>query len=274
MTMNFFTLGIFVTAATGAGLAGISCGLVGAFVMRMNLSSLGFTMSHAAFAGAALGLVLGTNSLYTAIGLSLLVAALLGPVAEKSKLPANVIMGITFPLSMGLAFVFLHFAPETAMSSKALSLLWGSILAMTGSDVVKLALLSGITILIIGVFFKEFEALTFDRKLAESSGINTRPFYYALLFLTGLTVSLSLKLVGGLLVFALLVTPSSVAYQFFYDMRKIALISPLLGALFSLSGMVLSFGFDLPVGASIALVASSGFGFSVLVSPKRQRGSE
>lgn len=253
-------------------MAGLCCGLMGSFVMRMNLSSVGFTMSHAAFAGAALGLFLQINPMFSAIGLSLLVAALLGPLTETSRLPANVIMGITFPLTMALALIFLRFAPETAMSSTALSLLWGSILSITRLDVYYLAALSLSIIVVVGLFFKEFEAIVFDEKLAESSGINTRPFFYVILFLTGITVSLSLKLVGGLLVFALMINPASAAFQFFYDMRKIIVFSPLLGALFALGGIYLSYLFDLPVGASIALISTSLFGLAVTLSPKRRKG--
>ena len=238
----------------------------------MELSSAGFTMTHAAFAGAALGLVLGIDPMYSAMGVSVLVAAGLGPVAEQSKLPPNVILGITFPLTMALALILLNFAPDTAMSSTALSLLWGSVLGMTMGDVLHIGILAFVMILLVTVFFKEFQSIVFDRKLAESSGINTKPFFYAILFLTGITVSLSLKLVGGLLVFALMINPSSAAYQFFYDIKKILLISPLFGAVFAFGGLYLSFLVDFPVGASIALVSTMGFAGAVLLSPKRRRG--
>jgi ABC-type Mn2+/Zn2+ transport system permease subunit len=270
--MLFFPFKIFLTASVGAALAGVACGLIGSFVIRMNLASVGFTMSHAAFAGAALGLLLPINPLICAIAFSILVAALLGPATEKAKLPVNIIMGITFPLTMALALIFLRYAPETAMSSNAMSLLWGSILGMTNTDVAKLAALTLFMILVITLFFKEFEALTFDRKLARSSGINTKPFFYTILFLTGITVSLSLKLVGGLLVFALIINPASAAYQLFYDMKKILLLSPVLGGLFAIAGILLSFYLNLPVGASIALASTIGFALAVGISPKRRRG--
>jgi len=85
-------------------------------------------------------------------------------------------------------------------------------------------------------------------------------------------VAFSIKLVGGLLIFALIVNPASAAYQFFYDFKKILIFSPLFGIFFSLSGLVLSFLLDLPVGSAIAMVSSVGFGISVLLSPKRRKG--
>lgn len=263
---------LILLAVTGAVLTGISCSLVGSFVVRMNLSSLGFAMSHAAFAGAALGLVLSVDPLIVAIVFSTGVAILLGPLAEKAKLPTNVILGILFSLMISLGLIFLNLVPQTAMSSTALSILWGSILGMTVENILKLFMLTVGIILIFILFFKEFQSIMFSRKLAEASGINTKPFYYLILFLTGITVAFSLKLVGGLLVFALMVNPASSAYQFFYDMKKITLFSPVIGVLCCITGVAVSFLLDLPTGSSIAIVSSVVFGVSVLLSPKRRRG--
>lgn len=263
---------LIVLAVTGAVLTGLSCSLVGSFVVRMNLSSLGFAMSHAAFAGAALGLVLSVDPLLVAIGFSTGVALLLGPLAEKAKLPTNVILGILFSLMISLGLIFLNLVPQTAMSSTALSILWGSILGMTVENTLKLLMLTVGIILVFVLFFKEFQSIMFSRKLAEASGINTKPFYYLILFLTGITVAFSLKLVGGLLVFALMVNPASSAYQFFYDMKKIIFLSPVIGVLCCITGVVVSFLLDLPTGSSIAIVSSVVFGVSVLLSPKRRRG--
>ncbi len=263
---------LILFAVMGALLVGISCSLVGSFVVRMNLSSLGFCMSHAAFAGAALGLVLSFNPLAIAILFSVLVALILGPIAEKAKLDTNVVIGILFSLTISLGLIFLNFTPGTAMSSSALSLLWGSIFGITGVDVLRLAVIAAVIILVVILFFKEFQAIMFSRKMAEASGINTEPFYYLILFLTGITVALSLKLVGGLLVFALIVNPTSSAYQFSYDMKKIMIFSPLIGVCCCLLGIVLSFYLDFPTGASIAIISSLIFGVSVLLSPKRRRG--
>jgi len=262
---------VLITLA-GAALAGIACGLIGVFVVRMNLTSVGFTMSHAAFAGAALGLILSVNPLLMAIGFSIAVAALLGPISRRAKLSAEVIMGVAFPLSMALALIFLNFAPGTAMSSSALSLLWGSLLGMSFSDLLKLLFLTAFMTLLVILFAKEFQALMFERKLAKASGIPTEPFYYLILFLTGFTVSLALKLVGGLLIFTLMVNPASTIYQFSYDLKRILVLSPILGAGFALLGVFGSFLFNLPLGGSIAILSTLAFAAAVVVSPKRRKG--
>lgn len=256
----------------GASLAGIACSLMGVFVVRMKLSSLGFCMSHAAFAGSALGLVLSFNPLLMALIFSTLIAFILGPLAEKARLHTDVILGVLFSLTMSLGLIFLNLAPGTAMSSTAMSILWGSILGMRGSDVGRLATLTAIVIALMTILSKEFRAMMFNRKMAEASGIPTKPLYYLILFLTGVTVSLSLKLIGGLLIFALLVSPASTAYQFFYDIKKIILFSPLFGVGACLVGIMISFLADLPIGSSIAVVSSITFGMAVIFSPKRRKG--
>ncbi|MBU7018678.1 MAG: metal ABC transporter permease [Theionarchaea archaeon] len=262
---------LIISIIAGAVLTGITCSLVGSFVVRMNLSSLGFAMSHAAFAGAALGLLLSIEPLFVAVVFSTGVAVLLGPLTEKAKLPANVILGIVFSLMISLGLIFLSILPQAAISSQALSILWGSILSMTMETILRLLILTVVVVLIFFMFFKEFQSIMFSRKLAESSGINTKPFYYLILFLTGITVAFSLKLVGGLLVFALMVNPASSAYQFFYDMKKITIFSPVIGVLSCILGVAVSFLLDLPTGSSIAIVSSGFFALSVLISPKRRR---
>ena len=218
--MIMLPAGIIVKTLIGAALAGVACSLIGTFVVRMKVSSIGFCMSHAAFAGAAFGVLITYDPLLCAMIFSIVTAFILGPVTEKAKLHSDTILGIAFSLTLALEMLFLGFAPGSPLTSTALSVLWGSILGITTGNLINLAILtSGIIILSI-LFSKEFRALMFDRKMAEESGINTKPFYYLILFLTGITVSLSLKLVGGLLIFALIVNPTSAAYQFCYDIKK------------------------------------------------------
>ncbi|MCL6641741.1 MAG: metal ABC transporter permease [Candidatus Bipolaricaulota bacterium] len=262
---------LIFTLLGGAALTGATCGLLGTFVVRLRLSSLGFTMSHAAFAGAALGLALGIEPLTLALIGAILTAAVLGPVAERAKLPADVITGVLFPLTMALGLIFLYLAPGTAMSSSALGLLWGSLFAMAGEDLLRLLGLAGAIALTVWLFFKEFQALLFDRKLAEESGVPTRPFYYLILFLTGVTIALALRLVGGLLVFVLLQSPAATAFQFSYDLKKIFFWAALLGVIYASMGLGLSFALDLPLGSAIVLVSTLGFGLAVWSSPKRRR---
>jgi len=252
-------------------LAGFLMGLIGVFVVRMRLSAIGYSMSHGAFAGAALGVATATNPLATGLLFASATAFLIGPIADKARLHADTITSIVFPLNMALAFVFLTLTPAVGLSSQVANVLWGSIISMTNSDLVYLTTLFAATIAIIYFIWKELFAIMFNRKLAEADGINTKPFIYLIILLSGVVVTFSLKLVGGLLIYALLFNPASTALQFLENMRAIVIASPLIGMATTVSGLLVSLALDLPVGSCIVIVSTIVFAIALLLSPKRRR---
>ncbi len=266
---------IVLPTLLGSLLVGAMCSSIGTFVVRMKLSSLGFAMSHAAFAGAALGLMISSvDPIWTAVLFGVLMAAALGPIADVSGLQVDTIVGATFPVTMALGLIFISKAPSSGIGSGALSLLWGSVLGITMGQV---ALLTVVFVLMLGVlvlFGKQFFALLLDRKLARASGLDTTRAFYVLLFLVAVVVAVSLRVTGGLLIYALMILPASAAFLWAYDIKKVFLVAPLLGVLSALSGFLLSLGADLPIGASIALCCAAVFFGSILLSPKRRRGRD
>ncbi len=266
-------MGLLAPTLVGSLLAGVLCATMGVFVVRLHLSSLGFAMSHAAFAGAALGLLVPLlDPLALAIAAAVLVALLLGPLVEASRFNPDTVLGAVFPVFMALGLIFVHLAPDGAVGSGALSLLWGSVLGVSKGDVVRLAVLAGGVLVLLFAVGKEALALLLDRRLAAASGINTRFVTYIILFLTAITVAVSLKITGGLLVYTMMILPASAAFALLHDIKKVLLLAPLLGALASLGGFFLSLGADLPIGASITLAAAGILLLAVALSPKRRRG--
>jgi len=255
-------------------LAGFLMGLIGVFVVRMRLSAIGYSMSHGAFAGAALGVATATNPLATGLLFASATAFLIGPIADKARLHVDTITSIVFPLNMALAFVFLTLTPEIGLTSQVANVLWGSIISMTNSDLVYLATLFAATVAIVYFIWKELFAIMFNRKLAEADGINTKPFIYLIIFLAGVVITFSLKLVGGLLIYALIFNPASTVLQFSENMRKIVVYSPLVGMTTTVSGLIVSRFFDLPVGSCIVIVSTIVFAIALLLSPKRRKKEE
>jgi len=265
---------IVLPTLLGSLLAGIVCSMVGTLVVRMNLSSLGFAMSHAAFAGAALGIMLSLpEPTWLAVIFSLATAAVLGPLADVSRMNTDTVVGAIFPLAMALGLVFLSKAPSSGIGSGALALLWGSVLGITMSQVATLAIVFVAVLMIVFLFGKEFLALLLHRKLAQASGINTRAVSYAVLFMVAVVVAVSMRVTGGLLIYALMILPSSAAFQWVYDIKKVFLLAPALGITSAMCGFALSLGADLPIGSSIALCAACVFLLSTAASPKRRRAS-
>jgi ABC-type Mn2+/Zn2+ transport system permease subunit len=261
-------------ALLGCILAGFLTGLMGVFVVKMKLTAIGYSMSHGAFAGAALGVATSLNPLITALSFASITAFLIGPIADKARLHADTITSIVFPLNMALAFVFLTLTPEIGLTSQVANVLWGSIVSLTNIDLVYMVTLCAGTMAIIYFVWKELFAIMFNRKLAEADGINTKPFVYMIILISGVVVTFSIKLVGGLLIYALLFNPASSALQFLEDMKKIIVVSPLIGIGANISGLMVSLFLDIPVGSCIVLVSTIIFGITVLLSPKRKRKME
>ena len=272
--MIWLEFAIMQRALIACILAGFLMGLIGVFVVRMRLSAIGYSMSHGAFAGAALGIATATNPLVTGLLFASATAFLIGPIADKARLHADTITSIVFPLNMALAFVFLTLTPEVGLSSQVANVLWGSIISMTNSDLVYLTTLFAATLAIIYFVWKELFAIMFNRKLAEADGINTKPFIYLIIFLAGVVITFSLKLVGGLLIYALIFNPASTALQFSENMRKVVIASPLIGMSTTVLGLVVSLFFDLPVGSCIVIVSTIVFVIALILSPKRRRKEE
>jgi ABC-type Mn2+/Zn2+ transport system permease subunit len=114
----------------------------------------------------------------------------------------------------------------------------------------------------------------FNRKLAEADGISTKPFIYLIIFLAGVVITFSLKLVGGLLIYALIFNPASTMLQFSENMRKVVIASPIVGMATTVSGLFVSLIFDFPVGSCIVIVSTIVFAVALLLSPKRRRKEE
>ena len=272
--MIWLQIELMQRALLGCILAGFLTGLMGVFVVKMKLTAIGYSMSHGAFAGAALGVATSMNPLITALSFASITAFLIGPIADKARLHADTITSIVFPLNMALAFVFLTLTPEIGLTSQVANVLWGSIISLTNNDLVYMITLCASTMAIIYFIWKELFAIMFNRKLAEADGINTKPFIYLIILISGIVVTFSIKLVGGLLIYALLFNPASSALQFLEDMRKIIVVSPLIGIGSNISGLLVSLFLDVPVGSCIVLVSTVIFGITVLLSPKRKRKME
>jgi manganese/iron transport system permease protein len=249
-------------------LGGIACSIIGVFVVLMHMPFIGVCMSHAAFAGAMLGLWLGFDPLLGAFVLSLASAAIVGPLADRGELNPETSVGVIFSLMLGLSFLFIGLMPGT--KSSALELLWGSILTNTRGDIIQLAVVAFIVVALVIIFYKEVQATVFNRDMALSVGIPAALILYAILFLTGATITVTLRSIGGILIFSLILNPAAAAYQLTYSMKRMFLLSAGFGVLASLAGLFLSYFFDLPSGATIVVTSSVIFLLAVVFSPKRR----
>jgi ABC-type Mn2+/Zn2+ transport system permease subunit len=280
--MIFFSLDLMLKLIFAGILAGFAASTMGVFVVRLKMTTIGYCMAHAAFAGAALGLLIESHLILAEIDVvinlpllmaflfTVLTAVLLGPLSEKTKLDVNVILGFLFSLMLALGFIFLNYLPSGVISSAAVTVLWGSIFGVMYEDLIFLGITSALIIIILIFFYKEFLSIMFNKKMALASGINVSQFTFILLLLNGVVITFSINIIGALLVYALIVNPASTAFQFFYDMKKIFIFSAIGGVADSVAGIFVSLIFDLPIGSSIIIVSCIVFIIAVIISPKRK----
>lgn len=259
----------FMQNAILAGLlGGITCSVVGVFVVTMHLSFIGVCIAHAAFAGALLGLWLGFNPLIGALLFSLASAAIIGPVADRGELNPDTSIGIVFSLMLGLAFLFMGLMPGAR--TEALNLFWGSILTVTKQDIIFLAVVTGAIIGLVIAFYKEIQAVICHRQVALAVGIPATIVFYGLLFSTGVTITASLQSIGGLLIYSLILNPAAAAYQLTYSLKKMLFIAVAFGIVSCWAGLAASYLLDIPSGAAIVITSAIIFGLATAFSPKRK----
>lgn len=268
MDLSVFTYPFMQHAFLSAFLGGIACAVIGVFVVLMHMPFIGVCMSHAAFAGALLALWLGFDPLIGAFIFSLGAAAIVGPLADRGDLNPETSIGIVFSLMLGLAFLFMGMM--SGPKSEALELLWGSILTNTKSDIVILGIVAAVVVGIVCIFYKEMQATVFHRDMARSVGVPATIMLYGILVLTGATITASFSSIGGLLIFSLIMNPAAAAYQLTYSMKKMFLLSAVFGVLSGWVGLVISYYFNYPSGATIVITSSVIFMFAVIFSPKKK----
>lgn len=251
-----------------ATIIGLLCSVIGVFVVLKNLSFIGAGTSHAAFAGVALAYLVGLNPLLTAIVFSLASVWVAGYLSRKGYLKLDASTGIFYSLTMALAVLFIGLMK--GYNAEVYGYLFGSILSVDSQDLMVILILGLGVLCVVYLFFKEFHFITFDEEMAQASGIHASSLSFLLLTLLALTIVVSLKSVGAILVFALIVTPAAAAYQLTHSMIRMFVYAACIGIGASVGGVLLSFWFDLPSGATIVLLVTFFFFLSVLLSPKRR----
>ena len=169
---------------------------------------------------------------------------------------------------LGLAFLFMGLMPGT--KSSALELLWGSILTNTRDDIIILGIVTIVVIVLVIIFYKEIQATIFNRNIALSVGIPATFILYGILFLTGATITASLRSIGGLLIFSLILNPAAAAYQLTYSMKRMFFLAAVFGILSGWVGLLLSYLFNIPSGATIVVTSSVIFMIAAIFSPKKK----
>ncbi|MDO9549083.1 MAG: iron chelate uptake ABC transporter family permease subunit [Candidatus Marinimicrobia bacterium] len=244
-------------ALLAAVLVSIAGGIVGTMVVVKRIVFISGGISHTAFGGLGLGYLIGVNPIITAIPFSLLSALGISVARKYTRISEDSAIGILWSVGMALGILFVELAPGYAPD--LMSYLFGSILTVTTTDIFIMIVLDLIILGLVFFFYSQFQAVCFDEEFAEISGISVRFFYSLLLCMVALSVIILIRVVGIILIIALLTIPPIIARQFVKRLRPLMLWSVIISAVFTIAGLFLSYFFDLPSGATIVLTLTVAF---------------
>ncbi|MCX6004826.1 MAG: metal ABC transporter permease [Chloroflexi bacterium] len=244
----------FMRNALMAGLlASIACGIVGVYVVVKKIVSMSGSIAHASFGGIGLGYLLKFSPVLGAMVFALLSALTMGLVTRKTKLPEDTATGILWALGMALGVIFIGLSAGYAPD--LMSYLFGNILTVPVSDIYLMMALDVVILGIVVAFYKEFLLLSFDEEFSTAVGMPVNGLYLLLLCMVALTVVVLIRVVGMILVIAMLTFPAALARQFTHDMKKMMLLAVVFGMMFTMGGLWLSYALNLASGATIILLS-------------------
>jgi len=259
----------FMRNAVFAGiLVSIACGIIGSYVVVNRTVFISGGIAHAAYGGIGLGYYLGIEPTLMAIPFSLLSALIMGLVHHRTQQHEDTLIGVLWAIGMALGIIFIDLTPGYA--ADLMSYLFGSILAVPKSSIIMMLVMNAVIILTVYFFYNEFLALSFDEEYARVLSVPVEPLYLLQLALTGLTVVLTMRVVGLIMVIALMTIPAAISIQFTTKLHHTMMLSSFLGVGFTLSGLYFSYIFNLTSGATIILVAGTGFLLSMVYKRARK----
>jgi ABC-type Mn2+/Zn2+ transport system permease subunit len=244
-------------------LAGAQCGLIGVFVYLLNIPFIGVAIAHASMAGGIWAVIFGLPGKAGAFALSIITAIFAGPISDRAGTKTNISFGIIFSLAMGFAFLGAGIMPGGMQNASGY--LWGSVFLADTRDMVFMSVSLLVTGLFLAVFYRQVSAVLFNRDMAAANGINDRLFFYCIMLLTGVTVAANLNIIGGLMLFALIIIPPAIARRLTRDLKTFAILSAIAGLVCAVVGTSISLVFNLPVSATVVLFNCAMYALSLLI---------
>ena len=254
----------FMRNALLAGLlTSVICGIIGTFVVVNRIAFLAGGIAHAAYGGIGIAFFFGLPYIVGTLGFTLFAALIMAAVTLKARNRADTFIGVLWAGGMALGVLLLDLTP--GYNVDLISYLFGSILAVPKSDLWQMLVMCLSVGLIVLFFYNNFLAMSYDEEFAQLRGVPVKGLYFLLIGMIALSIVMIIRVVGLILVIALLTIPPYIAEKYARSLSIMMLISTLLCCMFTIVGLWLSYIFNLTSGATIIMVAAAAFLISFLV---------
>jgi manganese/iron transport system permease protein len=247
-------------------LIGMICGAIGVFVILRGLAFLGDALAHAIFPGVVIAFILGGSYLIGALVAAIIVSLGIGAVSQSGRIRNDTAVGVLFVGSFALGVALMSL--QSGYVRDLNTFLFGSILGVGRSDLVLTAAVGVVVLALLLLFRRELTAISFDRTFAKANGLNLWKYDQLFLAMLALAIVISIQTVGNILVLAMLVTPAATARLLTNDLRRMMVLSGMLGAVAGVVGLYISYYQGVPSGAAVVLTATIVFGLVFLFAPR------
>ena len=258
----------FMQHALIASLLGsIACGVIGTLVTVNRMSSLAGSIAHASFGGLGLAYLMGFNPMIGATGFAAVSAIGIAAVSSGKRIRTDTAMAAMWATGMAMGLIFIKLSGT--YSADLMSWLFGSLLAVSASDITYAAILDIVILLLISGLYKEFLAVSFDQEFSMLQGVPTKLIRGSFLILTALTAVFLMKITGLIMVIAMLSIPAAIAEMYTGSLWKMMILASILAAVFNLAGLSLAWMLNLPPGAVIILITAFAYAVSLIIEKIR-----
>lgn len=266
---EFLKYGFVQRALIAGSFIALLCSTLGVFLVLRRLSLIGDGLAHATFGSVAVAMLFKMSPLYVSIPIVMICAVGILRLTEKFRVYGDAAIGVVS--SLGIAAGVMISSVAGGFNVDLFSYLFGSILSISLTEVYISVGLSAVVLFVLSFFYHDLLSITFDEEASKVSGVKTEWMNTLFVLLTALTVVLSMKVVGIMLISALLILPAVTALQVSKSFRSTIAIAALVSVVSVISGTLISFSLDLPTGASIVIVNFVLFSMGLLY--KRAAGS-
>jgi zinc transport system permease protein len=236
----------------------------GTFIVLKRYSMMSETLAHSALVGVAVGLVAGYNPLWMAIVVAVISACLIEYLRSCFSLYSDAVLAIMLSGTLAIAVIVVSLGG--ALNNSLFSYLFGSILSVSQADILVIGIFGFIALGLLLLYSKELYFIAYDEEVAQTSGLRVVFLNYLLVSVSAIIIALSIRVVGSLLIGALMVIPTVSALQYRVGFMKTMFISLVIAVVSVISGMILSFFFSLPSGATIVLCVLFLFVVSLVIN--------